>query len=308
MMKKFLICLLLINLQLISGQNTQFEKSNSRFKNSGIIIKNSFNSISGDFKYMGKSFSDDWKTTSLYAAGVLGLILVDKTTTSFLHNQIEPNIQYQLPDISFVKRSTATTWLTHNDAYMSYPIIGLYLGSVLGNSEKGQYAAINAFKAIAYSTLISQLVLKTIFGRQRPFRPIDSSEEATPPWTKDNFDFFNSREGTYLGSGPYGSSFPSLHATAFFAIAKVFQMEYDNYWIPYGFMSVVFLADIKGHNHWVSDLVVGGIIGTIIGRSIVKSSWETRNNDGLKKKKGITFNVIPKINSEWSGLHIIGTF
>jgi len=307
MKTKHLFLLFLINISFIYSQNTTPKQKSNIFKTSGNVLKNSFKSMPGDFKYMGKSFSDNWKTTAIYTAGVAGLILTDKITTSFWHRNIEPNIQYTLPNITVFKRGISP-WLQGNDAYMSYPIIGLFAGSFLTNYEKGQYVSINAFKAIAYSTLISHLALKTIFGRNRPQRPIYSDEPATASWTKNNFDFFNDREGVYINSGPKGSAFPSLHATAFFAIAKVFQMEYDNYWIPYSFMSLVFLSDIESHNHWVSDLVVGGIVGTIIGRSIVKSSWEIRNKTAKKNKKIISFQMVPQVSSQWTGLHIVGTF
>ena len=148
--------------------------------------------------------------------------------------------------------------------------------------------------------------LKTIFGRNRPHRPL--SETAPEPWTNNNWDFFNKRK-EYLFASTEASAFPSLHTTAYFAIAKVFQMEYDNYWIPYGFMSVIYLAEIKSHNHWVSDLVVGGIVGTLIGKSIVLSSWKKRNINGvIKKEKRISFNIVPQYSKEFSGIHIVGTF
>ena len=286
--------------------NQNFTTKKTHLQTAGYVIKTSFNTIPSDFVYLGIEFSNDWKRTGYYAAGVLGLVLTDKITTKFWHNTIEPAIDYKLPDISLFKNEgRAYTWLKGNDAYMSYPIIGLYLGSLITNNEKGQFASANAVKAIAYSTLVSQLALKTIFGRNRPNRPLDAAN-IQEPWTNDNLDFFNSREFTVY-SAPEASAFPSLHATAFFAIAKVFQMEYDNYWIPYGFMSAIFLADVKGHNHWVSDMVVGGILGTLIGRSIVKSSWKARGLLKEKEKKYV-INYIPRVSEEFTGLTIHCTF
>jgi len=281
-------------------------KNKSHFQTAGYVLKTSFNTITNDFTYLGKEFSNNWKKTGYYTAGLLGLMLADKSTTRFLHNTIEPAINYKLPNISFIKSNDGLyTWLRSNDAYMSYPIIGLYLSSLITNNEKGQFTAVNSIKAIAYSTIISQLALKTIFGRNRPNRSLNSNK-IKKPWTNNNFDFFNSRK-TYLYSSAEASSFPSLHATAFFAIAKVFQMQYDNYWIPYSFMSLVFLAEIKDHNHWVSDMVIGGVLGTLIGRSIVKSSWKAR---GLskEKEKSYTLGYIPQISQSFTGLKIYCVF
>ena len=300
-MKSFLIFILLIASFITKAQVDSTAKKNNFFKTSGKVIKNSIFSLPNDFVFMGKEVSDDWGRSGKYALGAVGLILTDKITTKFLHQHIETTINYTLPNISF-SRNKSIPWLSGNDAYMTYPVVGLYLGSLITNNEKGQYVAINALKSLSHSIIISQLALKTIFGRKRPLRPFNPADQNIGSWTKDNLDFFNSR-GRFLASDEEASSFPSLHATAYFAIAKVFQMEYDNYWIPYGVMSVVFLSDLKGHNHWVGDMVVGGVIGTIIGRSIVKNSWKVRygSTDRIKREKNIAITVLPSFSPQLKG-------
>ena len=305
-MKTIKNTLLIILLTFAFSLNAQNDKKGNIFQTSGKVIKNSILTIPSDFVFMGKEVSNDWKKTGYYVGGIAGLIAVDKITTKFLHNSLEPHLNYDLPNISFVNNTSSHKWLVGDNAYMSYPIMGIYLGSFFTNKERGQYASINALKAIQYSTIITQLGLKTIFGRNRPNRPL--SETGVDPWTNNNWDFFNKRK-EYLFSSLEASAFPSLHTTAYFAIAKVFQMEYDNYWIPYGFMSVIYLSEMKKHNHWVSDLVVGGIVGTLIGKSIVLSSWKKRNINGvIKKEKSISFNIVPQYSKDFSGLHIVGTF
>lgn len=289
--------------------STYVEKQKeSRFKVATRVLKNSIFSVPGDFSEMGKTFSKDWKRTATYAGGILGLIAIDKYTTSFLHNQIEPTINYSIPNITIGKNTHP--WLSGNDAYISYPLIGMYTGSIILNNEKGQIASINAFKALSYSILITHLVFKSIFARNRPFRKVNSSSPAPEPWTKDPWDFGNFHS-IKLKSDRYGTAFPSLHSTAFFAVAKVMQMEFDNYWIPYTFVTGVFLADIKDHNHWVSDLVVGGIVGTIIGRSVVISSRKQREkqkNAISKKKVVFEKRLIPQISGRSVGLHYVVNF
>ncbi|MFC2126775.1 phosphatase PAP2 family protein [Bacteroidota bacterium] len=307
----FLLLCLCLSFQLNAQVDSLQLKKESRFKVASKILKNSFLSVPGDFSEMGKSISKDWKKTATYAGGILGLIAIDKYTTSFLHNHIEPAIDYKIPNIAI--GNNTYPWISSNDAYISYPLIGLYAGSIITNSEKGQIAAVNSFKALSYSILISHLIFKAVFARNRPFRRVDSSLPAPEPWTKDPWDFGNFHS-IKLNSHAYGTAFPSLHATAFFSIAKVIQMEYDNYWIPYTFMSAVFLADIKGHNHWVSDLVLGGIIGTIIGRSTVLSSRKqiAKANNGLsqrsKNKFKLNKQLIPQVSKNMVGLHFVGSF
>lgn len=305
-MKKYCLILLFVPLLMFSQQSSDKSLFSSRMHLAGNVIKTSFKTIPSDFAYMGKNVTEDWKKTALYTGIVGALMLVDRPVTEFYQSEVETRIQYSLPSITVNKNSFP--WTSGVDAYMFYTMSGVYLSSLFSGNEKSQYAAINGFKALGYSILISHTVLKTIFGRKRPLTDLRNGVSENTDTTTDNpFDFFNSRQGEYIFSSPHGTGMPSLHATAFFAMAKVFQMEYDNYWIPYGFMTAVFLSDIKGHQHWVSDMVAGGIVGTIIGRSIVRSSWRAR---GIlpNKEKEITFNCIPSISSQYSGFRLTATF
>lgn len=312
-MKKVCLLILFINISMYAQEvkKSYFPRTLSLARD---VIKTSFKTIPSDFVYMGKSVSEDWKRTALYTGIVGSLILVDKPVTRFYQEEIETRVDYSLPTITLnVFKNSINPWLKGNDAYMSYATGLVYLSSLVTGNERGQYAAINSFKSVVYSTLITHVMLKTILGRNRPYPNLKTSTTDNSTsidekfFTDDPYDFFNSRGGVYVLSDPRGSSLPSLHATAFFAMAKVFQMEYDNYWIPYGFMTGVFLADIKQHRHWVSDMVAGGIIGTVIGRSIVRSSWKAR---GIlpNKEKTVDIQCIPNISSSYNGLQLVATF
>ena len=294
------------------SQNDSLEiKKDNRFKVAGSVFADSFLSIPGDFSAMGHNVSSDWKRTAIYTAGIIGLIAVDKQTTGFMHDKIEPNIDYSLPDIN---PKNGIPHVTRDDAYILYPIVGLYAGSLIINNRKGQVVAVNAVKSLAYSYVITQLVLKTITSRNRPQRKINDDNPVVEPWTKNPWDFGNYDKINFAAGPNGGTSFPSFHTTAYFAVAKVFQMEYNNYWIPYTFVTAVFLSNIKGHEHWVSDLLVGGLVGTIIGRSIVISSRKqmAKNessafNDNPKKFR-MQKQLIPQISNSMIGFHFIGTF
>jgi len=285
-------------------------KKDNRFKVAGSVLADSFLSVPGDFSAMGHNISSNWKRTALYTAGIVGLIAVDKQTTGFLHDHIEPNIDYNLPDID---KNTKIPYVIGDDPYILYPIIGLYAGSLIFNSEKGQVAAVNAVKSLAYSYVITQIVLKTMASRNRPQRKLNDDNPVVAPWTKNPWDFGN-YDNIHFEHGGSGTAFPSFHATAYFAVAKVFQMEYNNYWIPYTFVTAVFLSDIKSHGHWVSDLLVGGLVGTIIGRSIVISSRKQRakresNALNYNPKKIIMHKqLVPQISNSMVGFHFIGSF
>jgi membrane-associated phospholipid phosphatase len=286
-------------------------KKDNRFKVAGSVLADSFLSVPGDFSAMGHNVSSNWKRTAIYTAGIIGLIAIDKQTTGFMHDHIEPNIDYSLPDIN---PKNGIPHVTKDDPYILYPIIGLYAGSLIINNKKGQVVAVNAVKSLAYSYVITQLVLKTITARNRPQRKINDDNPVVEPWTKNPWDFGNYDKINFAAGPNGGTSFPSFHTTAYFAVAKVFQMEYNNYWIPYTFVTAVFLSNIKGHEHWVSDLLVGGLVGTIIGRSIVISSRKqmAKNessafNDNPKKFR-MHKQLIPQISNSMIGFHFIGTF
>lgn len=295
-------------LQIKKENDSLTIKKDNRFKVAGTVLADSFLSVPGDFSAMGHTISSDWKRTALYTAGIVGLIAVDKHTTGFLHDEIEPRIDYHLPHIK-----SNIPYVIGADPYIVYPIIGLYAGSLIINNKKGQVVAVNAVKSLAYSYVITQIVLKSVSGRNRPQRSINDDKPVVEPWTKDPWDFGNFH-GIRFEHGGRGTAFPSFHATSYFAVAKVFQMEYDNYWIPYTVVTAIFLSDIKSHHHWVSDLLVGGLIGTIIGRSIVISSRkqiakrEANAFNPNPKKISMHKQLIPQISNSMVGFHFIGTF
>lgn len=316
-MKNIILALVLLfslnSFSQIDSLNYKKAKKDNRFKVAARVIKNGIITIPGDFGEMGHSISKDWKTTAIYSAAIVGLIATDYHTTVFLQDYIEPAIDFHLPDITIGKNNDFP-WLSGEDAYISYPLIGLYVGSFIANSEKGQRAAANAFKSMAYSFVISHLFLKSVIARKRPDQNLSSDAPAVYPYTKDNWDF-GYYHGVTGGTQQLGTAMPSLHATAYFAIAKVIQMEYDNYWLPYGFVSLIFLNDMSAHRHWVSDMLVGGLIGTVIGRSIVLNSRKQLEKDknklAVKKNPNkIEFQkqLIPRISSSLVGFQFVASF
>ena len=315
-MKKYIILLFLainfVGFSQIDSLNYKKEKKENRFKVAGRVIKNSIITIPGDLGEMGHSVSKDWKTTAFYSAGIIGLIATDYHTTVFLQDYIEPAIDYTLPDITIGNQKMP--WLSGEDAYISYPLIGLYLGSFIANSEKGQRAAGNAFKSMAYSFVISHLLLKSIIARKRPDQKLSSDKPAEYPYTKNNWDF-GYYHGVTGGTQQLGTAMPSLHATAYYAVAKVIAMEYNNYWIPYTFVSVIFMNQFSDHRHWLSDMLVGGLIGTVIGRSVVLSSrkqvQKDKNKLAVKKstnKIEMKKQLLPQISSSMVGLQFVASF
>lgn len=313
--KNCCVILSLITLWPASSQVKDTARSKEgRFQTSLKVLKNGILSVPGDFREMGHLTSRNWKKTAAYAGGIAGLVMADKYTTEFYQDHIENNIDYSLPKIGSKSEKIEFSPFRGNDAYITYSLLGIYGGSIIANSEKGQTAVVNSFKALTYSYVISHLILKSVFGRQRPDPALSDGIPPESPFTSNPLDFGNFH-GISFNSDPDGTAFPSFHATAYYAVAKVLAMEFNNYWIPYTLVTAVFLSDIKSHRHWVADMVAGGVIGTLIGKAIVNSSRKLRSKQKKESETDQAFlpekprlQLIPQISGRMVGLHCVVTF
>lgn len=92
------------------------------------------------------------------------------------------------------------------------------------------------------------------------------------------------------------ASFPSNHASIAFAAVTPFALEYDAPWL-YGLAAIGSLGRTANRQHWVSDVVAGGVIGTAVGGWL----WQAQRGN-----TGSTFGVTPgqrQIGVSWSGTY-----
>jgi len=69
------------------------------------------------------------------------------------------------------------------------------------------------------------------------------------------------------------ASFPSGETTEAFAVAAVLAARADGWVVPvvsYTLAACVGYARVHDRGHWASDVIAGGLVGTLIGRTIVK--------------------------------------
>jgi len=255
------------------------------------VLKDSFFTIPKDLKNIVTCPAKNPKE-SLCALGIIGaLVLADKPATTFYQDHVENNLDfYRLPTIPNFHFDGADSWIL-------YGLAGNYLGSFLSNYEKGQVTSLLATKSVLYSVVLAHLIGKTITGRNRPYRPLSDGcediQDVKDGFTCDPHDFGNWRSPRLDSSGE-GSAMPSFHVTMLFSVAKVYQEMYDNAWIPYSLLAIFFASDIKGHNHWVSDMVAGGLLGTLIGHEVVRTYRE----------EGSKVQVIPIVGTQSVSLHL----
>lgn len=233
-------------------------------------------------------------TFGAYALGVAALTLVDKQTTTLYQQTVLPiGEAFDLP------RPFDIPHITTDEQYIGLGIAGTYAFGLVANDERAQVAALLSTKAIAYSYLTSHVLLKAGFGRLRPVSDLKGHKGPTGVFTTDPFDFFQGT-GVHFDSNPLGTGMPSFHFTLYFSTARVYSGVYDNYLIPYGIAAALALNSAEGHNHWVSDMVAGALIGTGIG-NVVLNNYENRKRESFGT-------VLPFASSKGVGLGYHLTF
>ncbi|MEM8893158.1 MAG: phosphatase PAP2 family protein [Bacteroidota bacterium] len=285
----------------------------------GRIIGLSVRTWPSDFVGIAKSPFNDKKKTTMVLGTTLGLISVDKPTQRFVQNTFSPLFDWGIPPVPGIGEIQVGTRALLGGSTNGYILLGLtgyYLGSLAFKHKEGQVGVILTYKAIATSYLISHLILKTVFARKRPFNPLDGPyppDGLPPKFTTNNWDFGNFSWPS-LGSSREGSSFPSFHFTMYFAMARVLHRTWDNPWVAYGILLAGLLPDFDLHNHWVSDMFIRGVIGTVIGEVIYKNfvnkalgddptGMSYRKGDRLKKViQTATFN--PMIGNGYTGVSV----
>ena len=308
-----LICLLLSPSILFAQLN--FEPDRKVKETRLGIFKNTLLTIDDDAKdilirpFQNPKFEQN-------AVKLFSLIVTDYATTKAFQDYIEPLDRYLKPYISFPTILNQTTFLrratTGKDGYIYFGFTAMYGAGLLSGNEKLQEASLLTTKAVIESYVVSHLILKSLIARHRPARPLgdftEVDQDSEFPFVHSPFDFFNFHVPV-LGSDAYGTSFPSYHATMYYSIASVMSRVYDNRWLPYGIMTLGMMHSIRGHNHWVSELVAGYVIGNFIGKMVYENYHQQRslsNTTKLKKKYktdisvGQTFGILgPSLSISW---------
>jgi len=144
----------------------------------------------------------------------------------------------------------------------------------------GKYLNDGKARAVAEDGLASSLIaagvitpiLKAAIGRQRP-----------------------SQTGETFALGNGGMSFPSGHATQAFAVASVIASHYDSPWVrvaAYGLAGLVGWSRMENNAHYASDVLAGALIGTVVGRTVVR----------LHKNERLRIAVAPPVNPRTVGV------
>lgn len=237
-----------------------------RLDMSARILRGAFSTIDNDISDIFLYPFENPEATHLFLLGIGALVLADIPVTSFYQDSAEPVFDgFSLPKINV---GESLSFLSTESRFLLAGLASSYALGVVFKDEKSQTAAVLASKAIAYSYLTSHILLKSAFGRNRPVQNLSTFKGDPGDFTTDPLDFGN-YHGVSLNSAAYDTAMPSLHVRHYFAVARVYSGVYDNYFRPYGLAGVLFAPNIRGHRHWVADIVAGAAIGTVIGEVVL---------------------------------------
>ena len=226
----------LVNADLHS-QSILLKGKEGSFRDKNRLLK-VLNLVDDDWRTIKKSaFSSDKMPRNI--ALLTSMIMLDEISTSWMQQELHP--------ISSSLKGLAPLPNLYNDV----PVLGkwapgidgwIYSGLVLSYGlghilEKDKYAeaAILSAKSVAEGYIISHLLLKSIFARQRPKFPLNinqSDYDSSTPFVNSSLDFFNFH-WPYVYSNHYGTAFPSYHWTMYFSIASVYSKTFNDSPIPY---------------------------------------------------------------------------
>ena len=293
----------------------QFEPDRTIKESRFGIIKNTILTIDDDAKAI---IMRPLKNPNLEknAVKLFTLVATDYMTTKLFQDHIEPLDRFINPYLSFPAILDQTPFLksatSGEDGYLYFGFTAMYAAGLITGNEKLQEAGILTTKAVIESYVVSHLILKSVIGRHRPRRPLGEyggdSRESSYPFVDSPLDFFNWHVNI-LGSKAYGTGFPSYHATMYYAMASVTSRVFDNYWIPHAAVTLLWCYNIEGHNHWVSEVVAGIVIGEFIGKVVYENYHKQRSESATTRKKrkfntdvsvGQTFGVMgPSLTLSW---------
>jgi len=154
--------------------------------------------------------------------------------------------------------------ITKMGSWGAWATAGVFLATGLISGEhRPAETGVLAATAMLESSLLAWF-LKGMTGRQRP-NYADGEDHWSGP-----AGFFKRYQKGYANAY---DAFPSGHAITAFSLATVVAMEYrETVWVPilsYAVATGVGLSRVTLNVHWLSDVIIGGVLGTVIGRLVV---------------------------------------
>lgn len=211
-----------------------------------------------------------WTKFAVFLAAEGGLFLADQSVADFAQD-------HRSKELDRISKK----FLEPFDAKYSFALMGGFLvQGLLAKNKKSVSISFLMLESYSLSMLFVRIP-KNLLGRRRP--------DAWPP------------SNPYDWAGPFkGASFPSGHTTAAFAVASVLANQYrEHKWVPitaYSVATLVGASRIYENKHWLTDVVAGATIGTLVGNLVSHRSSNSQ----------LTF--VPFGNANFQGVKIAYVF
>ena len=160
---------------------------------------------------------------------------------------------------------------------------GFYLAGAIGKDSKAKNVCLDGLVASLIADGMITPLVATLAGRDRP------TEE----------------RGAYSFHPFEGRSFPSGHATQAFAVAAVIATSYDQVWIKataYGAATLTAYGRLRRGKHFLTDVVAGAAIGTLVGRSVVRFNRKLRSGEREPERTAARLTVVPMVSAGTYGV------
>jgi hypothetical protein len=159
---------------------------------------------------------------------------------------------------------------------------GFYVAGLAADDKNAVEVAQDGLTASIIASGLITPAIKFAVGRSRPRNNVGSAH--FQPFSDPN------------------ASFPSGHTTEAFALAAVIADHYQQDWVDYTAYSVasmVGLARTYHDAHFASDVLLGAVIGTLVGKSVVA------HNTTIRSDKLV---LLPDVSRGLIGIRITGSF
>ena len=227
----------------------------------------------------------EWKNAGWATLAVIGTaVIADRPVRDFMCKQARMDSCFapNTPSTE-VANAPLTTIENFGQTYALGVMGGFYLAGVIGDNEKSVVVAQDLVAASLSSALVNQSI-KVFANRSRP---------------RDNLG--NNDFKGYSGLNN-NSSLPSGHTTEAFTLASVIASHYEETWVSvasYSVAGLVGVARLYHDAHFASDVVASAIIGTYVGKTVVK------HNGSLRTTKVV---LLPMFGADFTGVQIVANF
>lgn len=246
----------------------------------------------------GRLLVESRGTVLTLGLATVGLMSIDKSITQAWSEEIVPRTR-AVPDLYGPHRMLGGVngWL----------VTGLgasWVAGVAFHQPRLEQAAVKTTGSMALAWGLAHVVMKPVFGRTRPVSNWSSTARPVAYRTRDPWEFRPFRPVRF---GPWEgeSALPSAHAAIYASVAEALHDVGVPRWISWTGAGAAYLSLAPKHNHWVSDMFLGGTVG-VLAAAAVDRAMTPRDKAGAAKGTSSRYTVAPILAPGQVGLG--GTF